>query len=584
MKGDLQAPRQLVPRLAHYFKNLRFRNKLIASYLVVIIIPIFMLGMFSYLQSKKFLLKEAENGIAESIGLITQNLNNKFVSYDTILNFIVYDNRLDQMINVQDRNYFNHYVSITEVLDPLIVTVLNTNTDMSRFTIYTNNPNLTERTDSEVSIVPIEKIRKEPWFSSVIRDRKFHWLVKDGTISGYVTFMKPFSTAPLNLLCVNISYDKAFEMQIKKVRKYGIFIADSNGRILFSKQQGYSKPVGDRDQKKFLGYQSGEKKINGTKYILINNKISSTGWNLYFYSPVDAVTIDSNWILILTLLMILACLGVLLLIILVFSNTFVKRIFSLNRQLKSIEEGDLKIQVHSEIRDEIGELTNNVGNMLEKINTLIDEGYKNKIVLKEAELRALRSQINPHFLYNTLSLINWKAITIDAMEISHITTNMSQFYRTILNNGKNVISVRDEIANIKSYIEIQLAFHKNSFDVEYHIEDDIYEYFMLNMTLQPVVENAIDHGIDHKRNGKGRIEIYGYTEEEWVYIRIQDNGPGLTPDEMDRILVEGSKGYGLKNIQERIRIFFGEAYGLSIKSQKDEGTSVTVKLPRYIGK
>ncbi|WP_256217714.1 sensor histidine kinase [Paenibacillus sp. OV219] len=232
------------------------------------------------------------------------------------------------------------------------------------------------------------------------------------------------------------------------------------------------------------------------------------------------------------------------------------------------------------MRDEIGELELRFSKMLASINMLIEEGYKNKISQKEAELRALQSQINPHFLYNALSVINWKAIAAGSEDISNVAGLLSTFYRTSLNKGKDMMSVRDELLNTKSYVEMQLIMHDDNFDVVYQIDEDVLDHHMIKLVLQPIVENAIEHGIDQKRSGKGVLRMSGTLEGGAIVFRVEDNGPGMTQELVDEVLVQQSKGYGLFNVQERIRVQYGGGYGISIKSELGEGTCVTVKLPK----
>ena len=182
-----------------------------------------------------------------------------------------------------------------------------------------------------------------------------------------------------------------------------------------------------------------------------------------------------------------------------------------------------------------------------------------------------------------MSLINWKAIRAKAFDISHITTTVSKFYRTILNKGKNVISIKDELENTKTYIEIQMAMHSNSFDAEYDIDELIYEYNMINIILQPIVENAIEHGIDHMlEEKKGELRIAGHVNEQYIEFLVKDNGAGMSEEIIKQIFVNKTVGYGLKNVDDRIKIFFGDEYGLTIKSERGIGTEVKVKLPKFI--
>ena len=156
----------------------------------------------------------------------------------------------------------------------------------------------------------------------------------------------------------------------------------------------------------------------------------------------------------------------------------------------------------------------------------------------------------------------------------------STFFRTSLNKGRNILTVEEEISNVKSYIMIQLVMHDNEFDVEYNIEDSILKYETLNLILQPIVENAIEHGIDVKEDGeRGKITITGWLEENKVYISVADNGVGMDEEKAKTIITQNSKGYGIRNVNERIELYYGEEYCLSVDSKIGEGTCITVCIP-----
>ena len=217
--------------------------------------------------------------------------------------------------------------------------------------------------------------------------------------------------------------------------------------------------------------------------------------------------------------------------------------------------------------------------MIFQIKSLIEDVYESKLIQKDYEMKALQAQINPHFLYNTLSLINWMAIEADQTEISKITLNLSTFYRTALNKGKNTLTVRDELKNTRSYLDIQLMMHDYEFDVDIDINDEILEYKILNLILQPLVENAIDHGIDLKTNGRGRITITGKKEKDNIYLIVEDNGVGMEQDKINTILTNKSKGSGVRNVNERIKLYYGEDYSMHIESEIGRGTKIIIKIP-----
>ena len=193
--------------------------------------------------------------------------------------------------------------------------------------------------------------------------------------------------------------------------------------------------------------------------------------------------------------------------------------------------------------------------------------------------RLLQAQLNPHFLYNTLSFINWSALKAGEKEIAKISRDISSFYRTALNSGKATTTVEEELINAQSYISIQLALHNNSFDAEYEIGEDCRPCQIICNILQPLIENALEHGIDKKRDGRGVLRIFARKEGEKLVLAVTDNGPGFAGNEEKRAINQESKGYGLKNVNDRIRIFYGDDYGIEIYSNAGEDTRIQIRIP-----
>ena len=179
-------------------------------------------------------------------------------------------------------------------------------------------------------------------------------------------------------------------------------------------------------------------------------------------------------------------------------------------------------------------------------------------------------------------MINWKALEAEQEDISQITLSLSTFYRTALNKGKNILLVKDEIANIKSYLDIQLAMHDNSFDVVYDIDESILKYETLNLILQPLLENAIGHGIDVKTDGRGEIRIEGKENGDFLDFTVSDNGVGMTKTQAALILSKSSNGYGVSNVNERIKLYYGEEYAVKIESAPGTGTKVMLHFPKRV--
>ena len=241
---------------------------------------------------------------------------------------------------------------------------------------------------------------------------------------------------------------------------------------------------------------------------------------------------------------ILICIFAAVLAYFITSGMVSSRIERLTHFMQEVQEGSMDMQMESDDRDEIGMLYRGFGSMMKRIRTLINEVYLSKITQKEAELKALQAQINPHFLYNTLSLINWKALAAGEEDISRMTLALSTFYRTALNRGRNVLQVETELSNTRAYLEIQSMLHDGDFDYEIEAQTEILQCESLNLILQPLVENAIHHGIEEKTDGRGKITVRGWKEDNCVWFMVEDNGVGMEQEVADKILTMESKGYG----------------------------------------
>ncbi|MDO4273987.1 MAG: sensor histidine kinase [Eubacteriales bacterium] len=253
---------------------------------------------------------------------------------------------------------------------------------------------------------------------------------------------------------------------------------------------------------------------------------------------------------------------------------------------KQMGKGDFTSEQLIESDDEIQILVKRFDEMRDKIGTLVDDVKIEQMKLKDTELKLLQEQINPHFLYNTLDTIVWLAEDGQTKAVVQMTTSLSEFFRTVLSGGRDYITIREEESHIHSYLSIQQFRYEDILDYEIDIDDNLYEYNILKLTLQPLVENALYHGIKNKR-GKGKILITGYEDGTDIVFEVYDNGIGMTEEELVSLRKKvkekssfGRKGFGLINVEERIRMNYGYRYGLEFESEKGKGTKVTVRIPK----
>lgn len=566
--------------ILHYYKNSNLRSKLFISYMVVVIIPLIVLGVYSYFQSRTFLLNQADQVLNDNLKKLTENLNYKFKQYSTTIETICFNQFIVQAFNTDYSDYTTYFALYSDLkykIEPLFDTFLILNEEIKSVTIYTES-NIPDRGSNVLSARYVED---QEWYKKTLETNKTKWYFLNGKLFGAREMLSMYKSDIINIVRLDLNYSKVFEsIEGTESGEYGIIICDADHRALYShhKFKDSSYVVNESE---LISRKGKNVRINGINYIVMYKDIEIPGWTVYYYTPVNMISIDARSIVNATAIIISICFFVLLIIIWLFSTTIVKPIKELNRKVHEVTGGNLEVHIECSSGGEVGELAAGLKNMLQSINQLISEVYLSKIVQKESELKALQAQINPHFLYNSLSLINWKAIRIQAHDISHVTTSLSTFYRTVLNKGKNLISVQDEISNTQAYVQIQLEMHDHSFDVVYDIDDKGYDYMMINNILQPVVENAIEHGIDHKEDGKGILKITAVCIDKGIEFIVEDNGPGIDESLIDDIMCSENTGYGLKNVHERLKLFFGDAYGISIHKNVVCGARISVFIPYY---
>ncbi len=266
------------------------------------------------------------------------------------------------------------------------------------------------------------------------------------------------------------------------------------------------------------------------------------------------------------------------------SGTIVKPIYMLKDHMVEVSEGNLNSFYNYGGNDEISVLVKVFNQMLDNIKKLIDQVYQAQAQKRTAELRVLQSQINPHFLYNTLDTIQWKALEHNAYDVADMINSLSAFFRLSLSGGKEFITVADEIEHVKSYLCIQRIRYRDKVNYEIYVETAVSQYLVPKMIVQPLVENSIYHGLKQKKNS-GIIIIKIFSEDNFIIIEVTDDGIGMSDENLKELMNSLSQSietdhYGLYNINERLRLTFKDKYRIEIKSNVNSGTTVTLKIPK----
>ncbi len=288
-------------------------------------------------------------------------------------------------------------------------------------------------------------------------------------------------------------------------------------------------------------------------------------------------------VVILALLMLLAVVMTVTIV-----TGIIRPIQELSRVTRQVSQGDFSARAQVDSDDEVGVLANSVNSMTESIEELVQKIKEDERKMRRADLRLLQEQINPHFLYNTLDTIVWLIEGHDSDKAVNMVMSLSKFFRLALSKGREYITIQEEEMHIKSYLEIQQVRYQDILEYEIQIAPELYQYKILKLTLQPLVENSLYHGIKYKR-AKGTIRVSGELIDGKVHFKVQDNGVGMEPEELEKLRGEivkpckdTEKGFGLANVNERIRMNFGTEYGMYIDSAVGEGTCVEIVIPAVV--
>lgn len=564
--------------IPNFIKNLGFRKKIFVICMLVSLVPVAILGTFCYRQIRTLLSDRERTALNDSLMQESNTLQTQFNGYENVMDYVIWNENIKQALNqIYDSN-FNMYIAYRDTLDPLFKTMKSLNHNIKDITIYTDlniHPHGT-------TLRPLTEIEDTQWYPMACTNYKSIWISSMEQQELFlIRQMYDIQGNHTAIVKVDIYYDSTFSfLETLYEDSYGILLADQNGMPIY---QFHTKDMQDNMLKPQQLAKASRDNNNQSEYIIEEVSDIFNDWSLYLYRPVNTVSVSAQAITHTTLIIILVCLVCVILLSSFLSSTIVRPLENLTANMQQVEQGVFAVTVIYDSSDEIGRLIKSFQSMVQQMNHLINEILKGKITHQEYELRALQAQIKPHFLYNALSLINSRAILTGQKEIEQMAQFLSTFYRTTLNKGKSTISVRDELKNVRSYVNIQLLMHSNSFDVTYHIQEEILSLTMINLLLQPLVENAIIHGIDHTpESRRGLLEITGYQTEDELIFQISDNGPGIPGTKLLHILNADSEGYGIQNVHNRVQLFYGVQYGLSYQSQPDYGTTVTLCLSKKI--
>ena len=562
-------------KLLHWVNGIKLRYKLAIFYSLFCFLPVMLLFLLSFLQMRSIIDDKEKLNLQSYLQQSVSSMDRTLDGYNSLSDYIAFDRTLAEAFSMEYGTPYEQYEQLTQKVDPILRSSSYFHGGMQRITIYTDNGMVKHDT----TVAPVSEIEETDWYQKTLEHPGLNWFVNYPEKTLFSARKLAFSGARegVNILYMDVDYQKLFTPYAETlISECGLYITDQEGKLVFEESRFSGKNQNyDLTYSEFL-----EQRDRGSAdYTILCEQSNTTGWTVWLYQPVGLAGESMRPIGVMAGVTILICIFAAVLAYFITSGMVSGRIERLTCLMQEVQEGSMDMQVGSDDRDEIGMLYRGFGSMMKRIRTLINEVYLGKITQKEAELKTLQAQINPHFLYNTLSLINWKALAAGEEDISRMTLAMSTFYRTALNRGRNVLQVEAELSNTRAYLEIQSMLHDGDFDYEIEVQPEILQCESLNLILQPLVENAIHHGIEEKTDGRGKISVRGWKEDNCVWFMVEDNGVGMEQKVADKILTMESKGYGVRNVDERIRLCYGEKYAMKVESVVGKGTKMTIHFP-----
>lgn len=584
------------------YKNCSMRVKLFASFFLLIFIPIIALTVFAAYRSTA-IIQEQSMEIARLYLQQTENeMESELYKIATVSSSVAQTAEVHEVLEKQ-----NTGISFSEEYDDmneLYKTIESTRALQNLYQIRLFISDSFTHSRSNYITYPLSSVSDTDWYHQLVEQYQTQTLLPPSIfqpplsepqeVLSVVTLIRSRKNITRILGVVSVDVLKSDLIDILQRNNYAeqsaAYLVDENLNIVCGANSTF--PVSEADlaaqlqqMRDTFGASSGVSTAGNAVYGL--SAPIFDGWRIFtvasmgnLLSPV--LDLRDQMILLTVIISIIAfCLSYL------YARYSTRRIKTLAEQVRRVENGDLSVSCIVDSEDEIGELQNSFNFMVRRISLLVDERYNLGKNLKDMELRALQAQINPHFLYNTLDMIAWKAMASGNQETVDIVVKLARFYRLSLSNGSDFLPLSDEVEHVRLFVELTNLCRSRNVQLITEVAPNIADYPIMKLILQPIVENSLFHGLYELSDREGVIRLTAEQIGSYVQIQIADNGVGIEKSKLAELLAKKEKpvvntkrgGYGIGNILERLRIYYDDRFTFQIESAILTGTTVTIRIP-----
>ncbi|MGN7489918.1 sensor histidine kinase [Paenibacillus sp. SAF-054] len=585
----------------HQRMFLPFGMKLFISYLILIMVPIFIFGYMANAILVNLYGKQMTTNLTGTLAQIRDNINYKLEDTERLSDTLYFDEGMPLEIMRYEEGWVSYQTTTKQLIPKFRQTVASTNRQVW-MSVYLKNETLPEIYNNDDTgsdalakgkhwgLFHLRRIEDKPWYKSFPEEdygKTVVWQqVDDDSRYGRISLLRrlvdtrnPTKLETIGFVRISVYLSDIFQsVDIDKIGSGSmLLILDDNSRVLY----GSGNHVPD--------IKSDYRMMDVSGFTVLSERVPDLNWRLTALIPNTIIQQETRKINILTIVICLASFGVILLVALGVSRFFSKRVSKVVSVLSLFQQGDFHKRVHYKGNDEFTLIAESLNKLGEHTEHLIEEVYMTNLKKKEAELETLQAQINPHFLYNTLSSISRLAKFGQVDKQHQMVMNLAKFYRLTLNDGQTIIAIHKEMEQTQAYIDIQKVKYGDRMDVEFNIEPSIVNFVTVKVILQPFLENAMQHAWCGDRI---YIRISGFyeTETDSICFEIMDDGNGMRKEMLQQVITamnqpvtdKGSgrgRGYGIRNVNERIKLYFGKEYGVQLFSRPGIGTTVWIRIP-----
>ncbi len=586
--------------LAHKMNNIRIRNKLIFSFILVVFVPVLIVGIFLTVAFRQNVLDQATQQITNNVERIKKQTLDIIRMPIEISDKLLVDNRLTNVVNTQYNSTFEVVKAFWDYRD--FRNYIQLYSEVFNIRFYTTNMTIL---DNWEFLKVTDSIEETSWYKSAMEQDGIHWAyIPDETKNNrnYLSLIRKitfptYQTSGVLVISVN---QKELNAMISQ-EPFDTMIIDDSGYIIASKNPNWvGKNISELDFASQLTNKAEgtyEFKYDGKPSKIVVEDLlpesSRNGLKIVSVFTIDSIVSGANRISLLGFSIIMLSLVIAFVLIYIFSAILAKRMLVLNKDLNKVAMGDLNVISHVTGNDEIGILSKQFNNMVVSIRGLMDEvaeSHKQQARLelrqKEIKLKMMASQINPHFLFNALESIRMKAHIKGETEISSIVRMLGKMIRRNLEVGTRKIALKDELEIVRCYLEIQTFRYGNDrLTFRLDIDDSGQDIEIPPLIIQPLIENAVVHGLENIAEG-GFVSLTTQVSDRMLRVEVADNGVGISEDKINQIHealndMEEEEEYriGLRNVHQRLVMIYGDDYGLTIKSELGSGTRIAFEIP-----